>query len=950
MSGERRASPGGAPLQTGGGDDGIVGREVELARLTDFLAAGEGLVATLLEGVAGIGKTTLWRAGVEAGRYGGYRVLACRPAGAEAELSYAALGDLIAPVLGELLPALPSPQRWALQVALLMREPGGPPPDQRAIAVALLGALGALSRESPVLVAVDEAQWVDAASAGVLEFALRRLERRRVKVLAAVRTEEHRAAPLRLERVLTADQIDRVLVGPLSLGALHRLLRARLRVALPRPSLVRVHEASGGNPFYALELGRALIERERRPDASRHLSIPDSLDELLHARLARLAGPVRHLVAAASAMSDPTVSALAAATASTPGELLSNLDAATAAGIVVVEADRVRFTHPLLASSAYWHAGSAERRILHLRLAHSTAHLEERARHMALAADGPSEEVAVALDAAAQQAAARGAIVAAAELADLALGATPDSDPAGVQRRQAQLAERYFEAGDRARARHILEEILPGVSHGGARADVLLLLARTRDDTDGQAELCRAALREAGDDPIRLARVHRRLAETAARGMDQRTALEHARAAVEAAERAGDASMLASSLAYVGLFETFLGEITPGLLERAVELEERAGYLPEYESPSMVMGYRLIHQDQFEDARAWLEMADARALVQDDFTSRLTIALHLAELEIGVGRWERAAEHAAEGYALADELDSDHARCALLYVTAKAEALLGRLDSAGAAARRGIELARSSKSEIYEFNNRRVLGLVALSVEDWAAAAAWLGPLLEFESVRSRRVGFYALLPDTIEAFVGIGKLEQAGELVQLLGQTAQRLDRPYLVACASRCRGLLLASEGDLDAAIIALEEALVAHDRLPDPFERARTLLALGRIERRARRRRDARQSLEAALAVFEELGAGPWRDQARRELSRIGGRAPSTGALTPTEEQVAALVAEGRTNREAAAALYLSEHTIEGHLSRIYSKLGVRSRAELARHLATHPAQRPDSQPNP
>jgi predicted ATPase len=231
-----------------------------------------------------------------------------------------------------------------------------------------------------------------------LEFALRRLAGERVKVLVAVRVERHGAAPLLLERALAEEQLVRLQVGPLSVGALHRLLRERLEVALPRPTLVRVHEASAGNPFYALELARALLARARRPEAGRRLAIPESLDGLLAARLEGLPHSVREVLAVATAMSDPTVAALADAAASEQGAVLGRLNAAAVAGIVELEGDRVRFPHPLFASSVYWHAGEAGRRRLHRRLATVAADPEERARHLALAADGPDEEVAVALD------------------------------------------------------------------------------------------------------------------------------------------------------------------------------------------------------------------------------------------------------------------------------------------------------------------------------------------------------------------------------------------------------------------------------------------------------------------------------------------------------------------------------------------------------------------------
>jgi predicted ATPase len=257
---------------------GVVGREEELELLRGFLADTAAVpLALLLEGESGIGKTTLWAAAVEGARERSYRVLACRAAGAEVQLSFAALGDLLAEVLEETLPELPTPQRRALEVALLLEEARGPPPDQRAVALAFLGVLRLLTRSGPVLVAVDDAQWLDTPTAAVLEFALRRLGSEPIVLLTTFRQEDGRVGLLELEQIFPEGRLRRLAVGPLSLGALQRLLRLRLGAAVARPTLVRLHEATGGNPFYALELARALERQGTEPELGRPLPIPENL-------------------------------------------------------------------------------------------------------------------------------------------------------------------------------------------------------------------------------------------------------------------------------------------------------------------------------------------------------------------------------------------------------------------------------------------------------------------------------------------------------------------------------------------------------------------------------------------------------------------------------------------------------------------------------------------------
>jgi DNA-binding CsgD family transcriptional regulator len=213
-----------------------------------------------------------------------------------------------------------------------------------------------------------------------------------------------------------------------------------------------------------------------------------------------------------------------------------------------------------------------------------------------------------------------------------------------------------------------------------------------------------------------------------------------------------------------------------------------------------------------------------------------------------------------------------------------------------------------------------------------------LTPLVAFAREQEmREPGLTRFVPDLVEALVAVDRLDEAEDHLTWFGANAERLRRPSGQGSAARCSGFLAAARGDLAGASTQFEAALAYHEAAPIPFDRARTLLALGAARRRAKERRAARTALQQARDVFASLGAATWTQRAAAELARIGGRAPSSGELTPVERRVAELVAAGRTNREVAAALFLSTRTVEGHLSRVYGKLGVRSRVELTRKLA-------------
>jgi DNA-binding CsgD family transcriptional regulator len=915
--------------------EGLLGREAELAAVGRFIAAMEtGPAGLALEGEPGIGKTVLVGHAVDEARSRAYRTLTATPTSAESNLSFVGLTDLLSDA-HELFGELPAPQRRALEIALLLEEDSGEPPDPRAIGLGLLGVLGSLAASHPVVVAVDDLQWLDAPSAAALSFALRRITTEPVGLLAAMRKDAG-AAATELGRALGG---ERVTVGSLSVGAIHAILSERLQLSVPRSLLLRIHDACRGNPLFALELGRALQER-RAPEPGRPFEIPADVETLFSARLGRLPTDTLDALAIAAASAAPTTSLVAVMT----GDGRGLVEPALSADVIHIESGRIRFTHPLFASAVYGRLDPMERRDLHRRIAAAVEDREERAHHLALAADAPDAEVAAALDVAAEQAAGRGAPVAAAELAELALKLTPHDDADDLRARKRSAAQHHFYAGNVARARELLARLVDELPPGTERARALLQLAEAHSGSQSiSLPLRERAVGEAvGDDRV-LAPALRELALTLFVTGKPVPALGRAREALAAAERVRDVQLLVPSLVYLAWIELWNGRVPQGLLERAFALEEQAGYLRIYESPLIVDGVRLmILEDDLDGARTRLEEAEAVLRDHGDDEARAILLDHLAELECRTGRFEIAAHYATEAYAIRVQLGLGAG--SQLYFIALVEALRGHARAARASADRGLELCEEEGYEAYAVRNLRVLGFLALSSGDSSTAARILEPLPERLAASGYgRVSVLQVLPDAIEALIAVGKLDRAAVQLEQLEGTAREFDIASAVVRAARCRGLLAAARRDDAAAFAAFDDALAAHERLPDPLERGRTLLALGQTQRRAGHRRDARETLEQAQAIFEQLGAALWEEQARAEVERLGGRTSSGHDLTGAEERVARLVADGKTNREVAAALFVTERTVETHLSSIYRKLDLRSRSELAGRLAESDGRR-------
>jgi DNA-binding CsgD family transcriptional regulator len=913
----------------------LVGRDVELGAIEAFVAGvARGPQALVVAGEAGIGKTALWRAGVEAARLRHGCVLTCRGVEAEAFLSFSGLSELLAPVLEDVTPSLAPPRRRALEVALLLVEPGDAAPDAHAIGLAVLDVLRVLAARAPLVVAVDDVQWLDPASAAVVQIALRRLRGEPVGVLITVRETPGLSVPIELDRCFDADRLRQLLVGPLTIGAIHHLLKDRVGLDLSRPELVRLNEVTAGNPFFVVELGRELVRTNTRPTAV--VRVPASLQMLLGHRLSRLPTDTGDVLLVVAASARPTVELLAAAHGD-KDRVVDALDAAVTEGVIEVDDTRVRFSHPLHASVCYQQAPAWKRRAVHRALAAAVTEVEERARHLALAVDGPDATVAAELDAAAHHATARGATAAGAELFELAARLDPGDAEASRQRRL-QAANRHRLAGDPDRAAEVLEQLISEVASGVERADILLELAQTLTGTHTQRSNWYAeALAHAAGDDTREARIFASVTGTHMWMTNVRAGLADARAALERAERVDDPRLLASAISRVGLAETYAAEVTPGILERGVELEESLGLeLEQWQSPRYEYSRRLISTGEVERPRAVLQHLAEAAETRGDEGTKMMCLWMLGQLEWLAGRWTRALEHAVEAYELTHQTQYTHSRAWIGRIKGLVEADLGLVEQARLSADETLAIA-DLIGEHYAVHALGVLGRIELALGNLDKAGEHLRELPARLLAAGMHDPMAVVWADTIETLTALGELEQATGYLQRYEEIAQRAVCPWANAAAARCRGLLAAKEGDLAGAEAAVERALAQLQGFGYPFERGRTLLTLGTIRRQAQQKGPARAALEQAVTIFDELGARLWLAKASGELARIGGRRPATEELTATEHRVAAHAAQGRSNKEIAAELYMGVSTVEAHLSAVYRKLGVR-RAELGIWLAS------------
>ena len=918
----------------------VVGRDSELAALTDFIAGiPNGASALVLDGEAGMGKTTLWDVGVGLAEEAGFGVLRAQPAESETALSFSGLGDLLDPVLDEALAPLAGEQRSALSRALVLEEVEGPPPDAHAVGVAALNAVRGLCGVRGVVLAVDDVQWLDAASAAALAYASRRLKAEPAGMLLARRSGLESLLLDELRRSVPGDRFEVLDVGPLDSVALHQVVRAHLDVSLPRPLLAEIHQASGGNPFYALELVRTLSRSGVSVEAGRPLPVPDSLHDLVHRRLLALPAESRDFLAAAAAHAHPTISITETASGV---DRAVGLSPALEARVVEMSGDEIRFTHPLLAAGTLETANPLRRAEIHARLAELLEDPEARAWQLAASTARPDDAIAAALEEAAAHARARGAPRPAALLLDRACGLTPADRQENIDRRAIDAAYLHFESGDSPRAEAQLRSVIARLEPGGQRARALVRLARVRSYRAQReaADLFLQAIAEAGDDRGTLAVAHEGVATCLFRLRERLSdAVDHADLAARMALELGDDALAAEATGSKLLPETLLGrETAEGTLADALALQAAANDRRVLAQPLWMASAYWWWTDLHERARQTNLRSLERAHELGDESSVPYVLALTGFLDCLLGDYQLAFRNALEGQELATQSGQPMPLAYNLAVESLAAAEVGRAEQSRTAARRTLELIPETAGRPAELAAMWALGHLELSLANGAGAASFLEPIVAFaRREQFGEPGAMRFVVDHVEALNELGRCAEAVEVLDWYEGNARRLGRMSALASCLRCRGLLAAQAGDVEAAISAYEEALEWHAKVEVPLDRGRTLLALGAAQRRLKHRREARATLGEALAIFERIGAALWAERARAELKRISGRAATPGALTPAEERVAALVVEGKTNREVAAALFLSERTVEGHLSRIFGKLGIRHRTEIASALA-------------
>lgn len=920
---------------------GELSRSVERQAVADFLAAAQsGLAGLVLEGDAGIGKTTLWLDTLEQARRLGFQVLSAQVTEAETVLAYAAVGDLF----GELEPTafdhLPELQRLAVDRVLLRAEADSHVTDQRVAAAAFASVVNTLAVDAPVLVAVDDVQWLDPSSRTVLAFGTRRF-RSGVGFLATERSVAGRDTVRSWLRLGQNDEPARVRLGPLSLAALNAAVTAKLGHSLPRPVMTRILEISSGNPFYALELARAVAGRPMQAEPP----LPETLSELVRTRLGKLDDDVRNVLLAIACVAAPTVDLLARVTQTTAQTVVDLLEPVETDGIVGIVGNRVRFAHPLLARGIYTDATPANRRAMHRALADLEVEPELRARHLALATSTKDDATLAALDAAADTARTRGAPAAAAELLDLAIGLGGDKPW-----RRLRAAGDHFQAGTTDQAESLLVPLIDELRPGMLRAIALNLLAAIRiyDNNFVKAiDLLTRAVDDAKDVPpvlvqtlinLSFSQGHGAFGEGSDPAARFEGVMQNAREAVAVAAAAGIPGVESQALSHWVMAQFMHGYgIDEPNLQRALATEVRDADVPIPFSASACDA--LIHTctGRLDEARA--KMAAVRQRCQDRGADRnmLNALSYSALVEMWSGNLTAAIAFSDEAVERAHQLGSGAVDIIALSIRAAVLAHAGREDEALADSDAALVAAYACDAPRMAEWPLMARGFLELSLGKHAESLVTLEPLVaRFDLIPGTEILLSWYLPNAIEAMIALDRLDEAEPLIETLERDGAALDRPWLLAAGARCRAMWLAANGDVPAATDMAQQALAEHDRTPMRFERARTVLLLGKLHRRRRQKDAAHRALTEALTEFEEIGAPLWANQVRAELARTNVRNADATLLTTTESRVAELAAEGLKNKDIAAALFIQPKTVEHYLSRIYVKLGVRSRVELGRRL--------------
>jgi DNA-binding CsgD family transcriptional regulator len=935
--------------------DLVIGREELFAGAREQLARGGSV---LVHGSAGIGKSTILRALAAAEEESARTVLRCSATESESHLPFLALTDLFGLVLDEVSDQLPAPQRTALESALTGRGESTLQRDGLALRLAVLSTLRALAAKGPVLIVADDLQWLDPASVELLGFAARRLGELPVRMLCAVRTstDPHGHEQDRYLRASPPDTLA-LRLTPLSRTHVAELLENRGHTGLPRSAVRDIHRTSGGNPLFALELGRALADSPTPPRPGEQLPVPTSLRTLVLNRLDMLSAEARRTLLVASAGARPTVALLRAA-----GRENAEAETAQAVELGLLAPERegpgVRFAHPLVSAALYAEATAQERRAAHAALSTAAVDPIERARHLALSTHGADPLVAARLGEAAAVARDRGA-PSVAELGLLAARRTPADATPGPDERRLQAAEDALTAGENDLGRDIAREVLSRATEPAERVRAWMVVIDAAGQSLAEVDaVYPQVLADAGDDPRLLGLVRYQLAWRAlVLEGDFAQSREEAARAAELAARAEDRRTELLALSFQAQTEMLMGHPdAPVTIKRALK-EPQDPQLACHHNGAGATRFRwLMMSDQLGEARATITSLLREVRRRGMVESEVHYVRFLAETELRSGHCGRALDLAREGYVLARDSGIGEGASAML--TSLAEAAGGDVERARALAREAADRAEQDGDLMYLSRALGALGHAQLVAGDAPGTVQSLRRVRELEDglgiydpARGRWHG------DLAEALVRVGELTEAQDVIDVTRQQALRLGRESVLAVLDRAEALVRAARGEQDAAVRQLTSAQDRLAKLGYGLEEARAAFALAGLRALSQGPGPARPgaapasgpgSYDEASRLFRRCRALPWLRRA--EEASVAPAPPPQPAIAPsaldalavlaaTERQVAELVMEGATNREIAGRLYISVKTVEATLTRVYRKLGIRSRVDIVRLAAGH-----------
>jgi DNA-binding CsgD family transcriptional regulator len=918
----------------------VIGRDAELRQVAAYLERIKGGPASLLvSGDPGVGKTTLWEAVVADARRQGLRVLEARGSQAESGLTFSGLTDLLADVTDAEIAELPRQQRTALAAALLRAEVEVGRHDHRAVSAATLTLLRLMSVRSPVLLAIDDFHWCDRPTARIVEYVARRLDHDRIGVLCSQRPPGPGGGSSGLAGTLRREHADLLELAPLDEDSIVQIAQASAAStgqALSLRHARHICALAGGNPLFAVELSR-------EPHTE---GLPTTLRELVRARVRSFPAGTRELLLLVATLRQPTVPQVADAAGSPVDATFVALEAAADNGVLLPLAvtAAVRFEHPLYAAGVRALASRPARRRAHLQAAQVVRDPEERAWHLALAATGPDDDLARQLEDAGERAMARGAPEAACDLTRHALRLTPVDQAEATFRRAVTIAELQFQAGEIPAARDALEELLVNAITDDQRARVLRLLGELLYHQDNFADAARSFTKalELDQDPDNRAHILVHLAFVTVSLGRFEDAARNAAAALRLVAHIQSSGLHASVLGTYAITRYLIGyPVDETLVSRSLQLEDPNYPILMTLRPSLIAGHLRLYEGRLTEAAALLSAALADAVERGNESDVNVVAAALSWAHWWHCDLERAGALIEEAVEVADRLQSGPGRCVAYAYGSVQRAFAGDLSTAQATAERALQVADNSGYEAVRLWAWWALAVAGIQTGETASAHTAVESLLEAVDVLGLPTPVRVMaLADAIEILIGAGDLDRASTHIDILAESATRTGTEWAIMQAHRCRAHHLAASGDLDHAWAQITQALGHCETHELVVESARTRLAAGQIARRRRRRRDAEQLLELALASFEAGGASGFAALTAAELRRVRPGASAPGELTPTELRVAELAAAGLTNRRVASQLNISPKTVEANLARVYRKLQIASRAELGAHFGAEP----------